>query len=219
VYVLQNPTNVSFDHAEDLAAYYIDQVRAVQPTGPYHFAGHCSGGITAYVMACQLQAAGYGVSNVVLLDTPFLYSRLDHWLYRLVRAVARNYLAESPVGLRSVRRLWEMVKDDGLAAQLDAVCGYTPACYRDRVTLFVARRSVIRFSATRWRWQRAVGSELDIHLIPGDHDNFLRAPYIQDFARRLRACLMLPESLSPPERLTLSCVQTKNAAPYRMQRP
>ncbi|NJM46538.1 MAG: hypothetical protein HC860_10430 [Alkalinema sp. RU_4_3] len=40
---------------ELVAQEYLQQIRALQPQGPYHFAGSSFGGIVAYEMAQQLQ--------------------------------------------------------------------------------------------------------------------------------------------------------------------
>ena len=53
---------------EDMAAFYIEEVRKKQPHGPYLFAGMCGGGVIAYEMASQLVRAGEAVDLVALLD-------------------------------------------------------------------------------------------------------------------------------------------------------
>jgi len=54
----------------EAAADYIAELRMVQPHGPYLLGGFSGGGITAYEMARQLEAAGESVALLVLLDTP-----------------------------------------------------------------------------------------------------------------------------------------------------
>jgi amino acid adenylation domain-containing protein len=53
----------------ELAACYVQAIRAVQPEGPYHLGGWCVGGIIAYEMACQLQQSGEEVALLALLDS------------------------------------------------------------------------------------------------------------------------------------------------------
>jgi thioesterase domain-containing protein len=55
---------------EEAARDILDEVRTVQPSGPYLLGGFSGGGITAYEMARQLRAQGEKVGLVVLLDTP-----------------------------------------------------------------------------------------------------------------------------------------------------
>ena len=54
---------------EDMAAYYIEALRTVQPRGPYFLGGWSFGGLVAFEMAQQLQASGHEVALLALLDT------------------------------------------------------------------------------------------------------------------------------------------------------
>ena len=59
---------VAHARIEDMAAFYLEQVRKKQPHGPYLFAGMCAGGVIAYEMAAQLVGDGEVVDLVALLD-------------------------------------------------------------------------------------------------------------------------------------------------------
>jgi amino acid adenylation domain-containing protein len=52
----------------EMAADYLQQVRAVQPVGPYYLAGWCFGGGVAHQMAAQAQEAGDEVAMLALVD-------------------------------------------------------------------------------------------------------------------------------------------------------
>jgi amino acid adenylation domain-containing protein len=54
---------------EEMAASYVEALRAVQPEGPYQLGGWSMGGIIAFEMAQQLERAGQEVSLLVLMDT------------------------------------------------------------------------------------------------------------------------------------------------------
>lgn len=54
----------------DLAAYYLEKISAVQPTGPYLLAGFAEGGILVFEIAQQLHAGGQEVALLALLDAP-----------------------------------------------------------------------------------------------------------------------------------------------------
>jgi thioesterase domain-containing protein len=54
---------------EDMAAYYLQEVRTVQPQGPYFLGGYSLGGAIALEMAQQLHRQGEEVAFVGLLDT------------------------------------------------------------------------------------------------------------------------------------------------------
>jgi acetoacetyl-CoA synthetase len=63
-------------HVEEMAASYIEQMRTVQPSGPYSVTGYSFGGLIAFEIAQQLQRAGERIELLCLLDT-YAY---EHWL-------------------------------------------------------------------------------------------------------------------------------------------
>ncbi|MEV2199320.1 amino acid adenylation domain-containing protein [Streptomyces fradiae] len=64
---------------EKLAAGYVEAMRRVQPTGPYHLGGWSFGGFVAFEMARQLHAAGESVGSLVVLDTTALNPDRQPW--------------------------------------------------------------------------------------------------------------------------------------------
>lgn len=54
---------------EEIAAHFLDEIRIVQPKGPYHFVGHCQGAKVAFEMMRQLRADGQHVAMLLILDT------------------------------------------------------------------------------------------------------------------------------------------------------
>jgi len=53
-----------------MAAYYIEIIQTIQPSGPYDIGGFCLGGIIAYEMTRQLQLQGQEVKTLVMVDSP-----------------------------------------------------------------------------------------------------------------------------------------------------
>jgi acyl-CoA synthetase (AMP-forming)/AMP-acid ligase II/thioesterase domain-containing protein/acyl carrier protein len=58
-----------FTNIDEMAAYYVQEIRKVQPEGPYYIGGYSFGGRVAYVMAQVLRAAGEEVALLALIDT------------------------------------------------------------------------------------------------------------------------------------------------------
>jgi thioesterase domain-containing protein len=54
---------------EEMAAHYIEEIRTVQPEGPYHLGGWSLGGVIAFEMTRQLLAQGESVALLALLDS------------------------------------------------------------------------------------------------------------------------------------------------------
>ena len=72
VYGLQarglNGTDRLPDRVEEMAADYLDQIRSVQPTGPYRLLGWSFGGMVAQAITALLQARGERVELLAVLD-------------------------------------------------------------------------------------------------------------------------------------------------------
>ncbi|MGM1058012.1 amino acid adenylation domain-containing protein [Saccharothrix sp. Mg75] len=58
------PTSV-----RQMAAEYADEIRAVQPTGPYHLLGWSFGGLVAHAVATELHRRGERTATLALLDS------------------------------------------------------------------------------------------------------------------------------------------------------
>jgi amino acid adenylation domain-containing protein len=54
---------------EEMASYYIREMRIVQPKGPYLLAGGSMGGMIAMEVAHQLQAMGQTIDKIIMFDT------------------------------------------------------------------------------------------------------------------------------------------------------
>ena len=67
-----------FMRVEEMAAHYIEEIRSVQPYGPYFIGGTCTGGLAAYEIAQQLTAQGEDVILAVM-ESWHPRSYLSHW--------------------------------------------------------------------------------------------------------------------------------------------
>ncbi|HKB56962.1 MAG TPA: amino acid adenylation domain-containing protein, partial [Lacunisphaera sp.] len=72
VYALESRAmrgGAEFTRVEDMAAHYIQEIRTVQPHGPYYLGGYCFGGNVAFEMARQLTQQGETIALLALLDS------------------------------------------------------------------------------------------------------------------------------------------------------
>jgi non-ribosomal peptide synthetase component F/thioesterase domain-containing protein len=109
---------------EDIAALYVQEIRTIQPHGPYYLGGYCLGGTIALEMAQQLTRVGEEVALLALFDTlnwskiaPYsIWSKAYHQGERLLFH-ARNFtilsfndkvkfFQEKLIILRSRSNLW-----------------------------------------------------------------------------------------------------------------
>jgi thioesterase domain-containing protein/acyl carrier protein len=80
---------------EEMARHYIEEMRVLQPEGPYHLAGSSSGGLIAFEMAQQLHAQGQKVGVLALFDTyapgfdrlSFTAGTMRYQVYRFMQRV------------------------------------------------------------------------------------------------------------------------------------
>lgn len=75
---------------EKMASRYLEEIRLVQPCGPYALAAHCFGSAVALEMAQQLRNSGEEVSHFFLLDavSPILPAA---WVVRPDRSMLWNF--------------------------------------------------------------------------------------------------------------------------------
>ena len=100
---------------EDLAAHYLEEIRKVQPAGPYLIGGYSFGGFPAYELACQLAIQGEQPALVFLIDggahllpryqanlpkSALLKASLMHW----VRGVRFHLREMSPLSIQGQLR-------------------------------------------------------------------------------------------------------------------
>ncbi|HEY9753460.1 MAG TPA: thioesterase domain-containing protein [Coleofasciculaceae cyanobacterium] len=205
-YGMAEPTNtvVSLPKMEDLAAHYIQQMRLLQPEGPYFLMGLCMGGVIAYEMAQQLDAQGQQVALLALCDS-FL-GNSSKVLPPL--QILSNLLRQGPAGWLKLLNLWithklrllrhgnqyHLAHIDNNDALLQMKKDYTPKPYSGRVTLFKAteKRPSIRYDSSNSpevEWIKLVNGELEVHQIPGNHHTMLMEPGIQQLAATLQDCI------------------------------
>jgi FkbH-like protein len=96
---------------EDMARFYIKEMRRKQPRGPYMLGGLCAGGVIAYEMASQLQSVGETVKLVALLDAakPRARKRAGHISKQRVRRLEAVFAGVRGEGGIYVERLYSSI--------------------------------------------------------------------------------------------------------------
>jgi amino acid adenylation domain-containing protein len=184
---------------EALAEYYVQELRMVQPEGPYRLGGWSLGGVIAFEMARQL-----GEEDVRLLalidsyapqsiETPEHFDLLRMFVEDLEGTVGRS-LGFSPgeqlsfeIVLEKARSL-ELVPDElGLAelqglfeiyrANLSALLAYEPQAYAGKVTIFRSTGSDVDWTS--------YAPNLEVFEIEGDHYSIINGPPVKVLAARL----------------------------------
>jgi thioesterase domain-containing protein len=185
VYGLQLPTiseGVHFDSVEHLAHRYVEELRSIQPQGPYHLLGWSLGGCVAHAMAVELRDAGNEVATLALMDS---YAVTGEPVQP--RLTAEELLAglgleveDAGDGGLTYQRAAELLNDslgqdmgltaahleriaDGFADSAENMSRYSPALFDGDLLFFSAMRSESGHSAQEWR-QAITGELLEIEV-------------------------------------------------------
>lgn len=106
---------------QTLAKTYIEQIKNIQPVGPYYIIGMCIGGTIAFEVAAQLENHGEEVGLCGLLDTfvPGSLNKLHPQGFSVASEVAyiTPYLLNKDrvkrmLQCHNVEALWTMIKED-----------------------------------------------------------------------------------------------------------
>jgi thioesterase domain-containing protein/acyl carrier protein len=190
---------------KEMAHLYLQEVRAVQPCGPYRIGGYSAGCVTAIEMAQQLIADGEVVEVLILLDPKVIRGCLASnperkpsaakqvWrLFIQVRKCFRRCIAQTSLGLfgRVPRYLRNF---HHLSASARAIRQFVPSPYPGRVKIFRARDDESHSDPTMGCDQFVTG-EIETIDVDGRHLDMLDAPYAEDVAQKLQECL---DTLTP----------------------
>jgi aspartate racemase len=186
-----------------MAERYIQEIRRVQPEGPYRIGGYSFGGLVAYEMAQQLEAQGVEVALLALFDTypgkvasrgsqlknllglplkeqvSFVFKKGSFVMMTLRKRLELRML---PRALRNVRRACEKAAGE-----------YYVEPYSGRVTLFrVKEKSVGSLNDPYAIWWRVAAGGVDLREISGDHLSLLKEPQVRLLGQELVDCLAHP---------------------------
>jgi len=204
---------VPHNRVEEMAAYYIKEIRSFQPEGPYYLGGQCFGGNIAFEMAQQLQAQGCTLALLALFDpstpypAPFIqhrnaFEKAGHYIRQTVYHFKRGQLIHALMDFFVYRRYrWlkmtfipqerriQYVMDAHQTARIN----YIPQVYPEKITLFRSSQyhTLEKEGDGSWarRWSDFATGGFDCHIIEGKHLEIFGEPKIQELAKQLKVCL------------------------------
>jgi thioesterase domain-containing protein len=207
---------IALTRMEELAAYYLQAIQALQPHGPYHFLGFSFGGLVAFEMARQLRERGERVGMLGMLDNLRMGTgangaggaQFEDTAQRLRKSVVHHLkVLVGPRGLwrtkeklraRTLRTIYTFLRARRrpipryLQRTIDinwfAAESYVPQFYPGSVMLFPARDSKNNPGATNDLWARLAGG-VELHPVPGGHEDVLKEPNVGALAKTVTRCL------------------------------
>ena len=189
------------DQVEGLAAHYIQEMRRLQPSGPYHLMGSSFGGMIAFEMAQQLLLQGEEVALLAIFDTSFWLRPIASNNSNIFHKLLPNNISQIK---RSIRYRWEQFKfkfknngqytphfywgDEGTLFK-----PYHPQFYPKKVLFFHALNEAAKYQDPNWlpqQWEKIVAI-LETIDMPGDHNGMLQEPHVHNIVK------ILQDHLSP----------------------
>jgi amino acid adenylation domain-containing protein len=226
LYVLQaqfrEETIKPYSQAEysELAHRYIRAMRAAQRNGPYSFVGLCEGAHIGFEMARVLEAQGEQIALLAMLDTWTLENTRSlmytvHDCQRRLRAVLKTGARE--LGARALRAILRVVRDCALprkSQDSQSISSrrnfwneryfpgkdFVPTTVTAPITVFRIRKQPYwRISDPELGWGNRTQSNVEVHIIPGEHLTVLRPPNVQVLAKILIDCIARARRHDGPE--------------------
>ncbi|MHB2018705.1 MAG: non-ribosomal peptide synthetase, partial [Candidatus Xenobia bacterium] len=178
---------------EEMAAWYVTEIRRAQAHGPYYLGGYCFGGVVAYEMARQLVAAGEQVAALFAIDS-VLPNQWDFTLARLRQLrpldAVRGLLHRLRHDLPSLPGLeqWPVQYQRLAAVHHKALKRYRPRPYNGVVTLVRngAAGPVMEVAIEGWR---RVAAQVTVHTVAGTHEEIMNDPHVRQVAALLESVL------------------------------
>lgn len=202
---------------EDMARCYLQEIRTIQPKGPYFLSGYCFGGKIALEIAQLLCLDGETVALLALLEpSPVNFStsenqvpyqrsysdRLKGLFQRLIHRGFQDVIKQQ--FLKLVSKLYQFlgislpqslqiikVQEANTFASKNYVA---KRYYPNPVTMFLTSERIAQSPELQKGWIELVTGKLEIQEISGKHlddqpGSFLKDPHVELLAQTIRACI------------------------------
>ncbi len=193
VYILQQP----LDKAPEMASRCIEQIRNIQPQGPYNLMGHSYEGLVTYEVAQQLYAQNEQVAFLGMLDTPTPEvenraeeARLLFKRYQRLKVVL-DFSWKDKTSFFKERIEYRLSESfQPLIPTLSKFTNeYKIKPLPGKINLFIATFEFYGLEDGNFGWNKWA-TQVDIYKIPGTHRSMLLKPEnAQMLAKQLSNCL------------------------------
>jgi thioesterase domain-containing protein/acyl carrier protein len=230
VYGLHAPDDprhaVEHPNVEAEATYYIDEIRRVQPEGPYRLLGWSIGGLVAFAMARQLRSDGEQVELLGLIDAyppdpsdpgPMAATERKAQEAQVLRVILDNLGIGHEVAVDShestaatlqelTRRHVIMDSDHETIFRMKRhfersqalARTFVPGGYDGKVLFIRAARGPGAAIHTAEEWSPYIQGEIALHPIDADHHHVLDEPFLELIGKAITQSLTATEASRRP---------------------
>lgn len=175
---------------EEMAAFYLKEIKSYQPVGPYYLSGGSMGGIVALEVAQQLKAQGDVIEKLVMFDTFGPRSNMKKFDIN-----EKNFIERVTTALKYRKRVLihklqtKLFKILGITIPLEirlfqaelnnyrALWSYKPAEYLGDLDLVRAHLQTTGwYSDPYMGWGKIIQGQIRTYEIAGSHSDFIESP-------------------------------------------
>ncbi|PJD93752.1 MAG: hypothetical protein CK424_01590 [Legionella sp.] len=200
-YIIQDPSidsnQILFDDIVSMASFYNHLLLKKLPINTFMLAGYSFGGMLALEMVSQLEQKNSAecVTGVISFDTWVVSNCADtqtkealkHSIMQQYHRVATDLIQENFDPQPWMELYYYRLQDLGMA--------YTPPVIHKKIILFKAQHQSGEFSLMNHDTNYLdlhTTKEVDIHLIPGNHDSILKLPHVKSISEIISHYIMDP---------------------------
>lgn len=200
---------------EERVRFYLRELKAIQPEGPYIIMGYCAGGDIAYEIVRQLENMGEKVERLLILDSwPFTKNRVNasmeafeklQWIHNFkmlgievpnAQDLTSKELYEEAISNEEFQRRASHITPGGIDS-LRKVLQATYVAWQGYYPEQLIKQDMYLFKAVdnpspdicKDKWQEWTTGEVTEITIPGDHATMLESPNVEILGAQINEVL------------------------------
>lgn len=186
-----------FKKTSDIAKAYIQELKTIQPKGPYYLGGFCLAGNIAFEMAQQLTLAGEKVNALVLFESYGPKGFISKKSFKYISQKITSYFIKfhRKEGLEKFNFLkeeWTKVSNKLTNKKKEEMASdnYSFLPYSGKLILFKASEPTVGVNEAPYMgWEGLAKEGFEMLVIKGDHDRLFEEPYVIEVAQKLKGVL------------------------------
>ena len=195
LYAIQDPgvemDNIRFDSIEEMATFYLEAIRSIQPEGPYLLGGASGGAIISVEMVRQLEQTHEEAAFIALLDgwAPFP-EKLQNQAFFEANMRRQYHKMHNKFLSKGIKRAESLLALQWQRSQL--IANYQVPVLNHKLTLFKAMETADVFQSIEARlnhWENYSTQGVALHRVPGNHETIFEEPQVKVLAHQINQCL------------------------------